>query len=141
MKKLSHLFLICLLVGCASNVSKEDLPKLNGYWEIEKVVFPDGNTKDYTINPMVDYLQLEGRKGFRKKVQPKFDGTYDTSNDAEPFSIVEISERFYMNYENDLSKWQEELRVLDEDNFSVINEDGVQYDYKRFEPISVEKNE
>ncbi|QCX00488.1 hypothetical protein FGM00_10325 [Aggregatimonas sangjinii] len=141
MQKLAFFFLICLLVGCAKSVSTEDLAKLNGYWEIEKVVFPDGNTKEYSVNPMVDYFQLEGLKGFRKKVQPKFDGTYDTSNDAEPFSIVEDSEGFYMHYDNELSKWQEELRVLNDDNFSVVNEEGVQYDYKRYEPISVQKNE
>lgn len=139
MRKLSYLFLFILLVGCAKSISKENLPKLNGYWEIEKVVFPDGSTKDYSINPVVDYVQVEGFLGFRKKVQPKFDGTYDTSNDAEPFSIVEIEERFYMLYDNDLSKWREQILALEDDYFSVVNQDGLQYDYRRFEPISAEK--
>ena len=72
-------------------------------------------------------------------MQPKFDGTYDTSNDAEPFSIVEIEERFYMLYDNDLSKWREQILALEDDYFSVVNQDGLQYDYRRFEPISAEK--
>ena len=139
MQKLSYFLLVFMLCGCAKSVSKENLPTLNGYWEIERVVFPDGHTKDYTVNPMVDYVQLEGDKGYRKKVKPKFDGTYDTSNDAEPFSIVKIEELFYMSYENDMSQWKEQLLDLDDDSFSVMNEDGLQYDYKRFEPISVAK--
>lgn len=139
MQKLSYLFLICMLAGCAKNVTKEELPKLNGYWEIEKVVFPDGNAKEYSVNPMVDYVQLQGDKGYRKKVQPKFDGTYDTSNDAEPFQIVEIEERFYMLYKNNMSTWREQLLAVEDDFFSVVNEAGLQYHYKRFEPISVDK--
>lgn len=139
MQKLSYLFLICMLLGCAKSVEKEDLPKLNGYWEIEKVVFPDGNAKNYSVNPMVDYVQLEGDKGYRKKVQPKFNGSYDTSNDAEPFRIVEIKAQFYMLYKNDMSTWKEQILAVDDDFFSVVNEAGLQYQYKRFEPISVEK--
>jgi len=130
-----------MLLGCTENVTEKNLPKLNGYWEIAKVVFPDGNTKDYSVNPLVDYVQLEGYQGFRKKVKPKFDGTYDTSNDAEPFRIVETKGRFYMVYENTLDKWSEELLNLDDHSFSVVNEDGIRYDYRKFEPISVQKDE
>lgn len=140
--KFNSLVLIgCLLlcVGCSSGISKEDLPKLNGYWEIEQVVFPDGSTKDYTVNTTVDYIQWDATEGFRKKMRPKFDGTYETSDDAEAFTISEKDGYFSIDYKTELSEWTERLIVLEDDAFSVVNEDSLQYDYKRFEPISVEK--
>ncbi len=128
-----------IFFGCSSGISKEDLTQLNGYWEIGQVVFPDGNIKEYKVSMTVDYIQLEGVMGFRKKVSPKFDGTYQTSDDAEAFTILEDDERFTMNYKTKFSEWSEKLVALDTDTFSVVNEEGLRYEYRRFEPISVEK--
>lgn len=127
--------LVFLLVGCANKVSKEAIPHLNGYWEIKKVVLPDGTSKEYSISTTVDYIQLEDLQGFRKKVQPKFDGTYDTSNDAEFFTIVEVGENLHILYKNELSEWSETLVELDKNSFSVVNEEGIRYFYQRFNPI------
>lgn len=140
--KSSTVFIMgCLFIffGCSSGISKEDLPKLNGYWEIEQVVFSDGKTKEYKVNTTVDYIQLDDLEGFRKKVSPKFNGTYETSNDAEAFTISKKDGNFTIDYKTELSKWTEKLVVLDADTFSVVNEEGLRYDYKRFEPIAIVK--
>ncbi len=138
MNKIAIIGYLFFIFGCSNSISKEDLTQLNGYWEIEQVVFPDGNTKAYKVSTTVDYIQLEGVEGFRKKVSPKFDGTYETSDDAESFSITEKDGSFILNYKTELSEWSEKLEDLDADTFSVVNEEGLQYDYKRFEPISIE---
>ncbi len=139
MKKPLYL-LFLMIFSCQNQVSKEDLSKLNGYWEIEKVVFPDGTTKEYKSSGTVEYFELKNLKGFRKKVQPKFDGTYDTSNDAEFFVVIEKERRFHITYKNELSEWSETLVSLDKASFSVMNEEGVRYDYKRFESINLDAN-
>ncbi len=127
------------MLGCSSGVSKEDLSQLNGYWEIEQVVFSDGEEKNYKVNAMVDYIHLEGLKGFRKKVRPNFDGTYQTSEDAETFVISKRKGSFILHYKTGFSEWTETIKTLDADTFSVVNEEGKQYYYTRFEPISIEK--
>ena len=132
-------FLLCF--GCSSEISKEELPQLNGYWEIEQVVFPDGNTKKYTVNTTVDYIQWEAPDGFRKKMSPKLDGTYETSDDAETFTISEKDGNFSLDYVTGMSQWSEKLVALDEDTFSVINQEGLQYDYRRFAPIAIGKED
>ena len=71
--------LMVLFVGCSPKISQEDLQLLNGYWEIEKVIFPIGETKDFKSSTTIDFIELDGMKGFRKKVQPKFNGTFETS--------------------------------------------------------------
>ncbi len=136
MSKIVYLLIFCFLVGCTDRISEENLAKLNGYWEIEKVVFPDGASKDYSVNTVVDYFQIEGLRGFRKKVQPKFDGTYDTSNDAEPLKIIEFDGSFQLHYSNEMSKWSETLKSLENNTIVLVNEEGVAYHYKRFEPIN-----
>jgi len=126
------------LAGCQNKVDKLDLPYLNGYWEIEKVSFPDGTVKEYTVNTSIDYIEINDLKGYRKKVQPKFNGTYDTSNDAELFTIYGKDGVFTINYSTDLSEWHEKIVNLSENSFTVLSEENIKYRYKRFEPINIE---
>jgi hypothetical protein len=128
-----------LLVGCKNEVSQEDIALLNGYWEIDKVTMINGKTKSYTVSMTIDYIEIKKLSGYRKKVYPKFDGTYDTSNDAEPFTIVSKDDKFEIHYENELSKWVEKIESIDEVSFTVINEEGVNYKYKRFIPINAKE--
>ncbi|MCM4170055.1 hypothetical protein DHD32_01070 [Arenibacter sp. TNZ] len=126
------------LIGCQNKVNQVDLPYLNGYWEIDKVSFPDGTNKEYTVNTSIDYIEINDLKGYRKKVQPRFNGTYDTSNDAEMFTIYEKDDVFTINYKTDLSEWHEKIVSLSENSFTVLSEDNLKYHYKRYEPINIE---
>ncbi len=129
--------IVLLCIGCTDKVSQEDLRHLNGYWEITKVTFPNGSSKEYNLNLSVDYIEYNDLKGFRKKVQPKLDGTYDTSNDSELFTILEKEGVFELYYKNDLSEWKEQIVALSENNFTVVNAENITYTYKRFQPINV----
>lgn len=139
MKRISVLILL-LFIGCSDKISEENLDQLNGYWEIEKVIFPDGSTKEYSVNTSIDFISVDDKKGYRKKVQPKFEGNYTTSNDADPFVILEREGSFSIHYNTEahrdpMTKRSEELVSLSEGEFSVRNIDGITYCYKRFEPI------
>ena len=127
---------VCLL-GCGPAVSEDDLTLLNGYWEIEEVRFRDGATKKYGSSTTIDYIQVKGKKGFRKKVYPKLDGSFEVTDDAEFFTLKLFESGFVFDYDTGLSEWQEELVELSENHFSVVNEEGVTYRYKRFEPIDI----
>lgn len=136
MKQFSLLFLFLFLISCNS-VSENKLTLLNGYWEIDSVEFPNGGEKEYKMNSTVDYIKLEGLTGYRKKVTPRFDGNFETSDDAEPFQI-EIKEASYtLVYVNNLSQWKETLTAISDDRFTIKNADDVLYHYKRFVPISI----
>ncbi|PIB29977.1 hypothetical protein BFP77_04970 [Maribacter sp. 4U21] len=138
MKQSAFLFLMFLFLSCENTVEEDDLTLLNGYWEITEVQFMNGGKKEYKISPAVDYIQLENLKGYRKKVNPKFDGSFETSDDAEPFVIQKDGALFLMNYKNNLSEWKETLIDVSENSFSVKNAEGTLYLYKRFEPINIE---
>lgn len=139
MFRLTLLFITISLIGCGSPISKPDLNQLNGYWEIVSVEFADGQKKTYTVNPSIDYIELKEMEGFKKKMHPKFDGTYDTSNDLEAFSIIEKDGIFLISYQNNLSAWEEQLIKLEENTFTIVNEDNITYSYKRYEPINIQE--
>lgn len=132
-----------LLFACKKGpISEESLKYLNGYWEISEVVFSDGTKKSYTVNPTVDFIQLDNNEGFRKKMQPKFDGTYKTSGDIHDAELLQVSRtdsNFILRYSNEFSNREEVLTHLDSISFSVMGDDGNLYTYKRFQPIILPK--
>jgi hypothetical protein len=143
MKRIALLILI-LVISCSDKISEASLDHLNGYWEIEKVIFPDGSSKEYTVNTNIDYIFIEDKKGYRKKVQPRLDGTYDTSNDADPFIILERKGILSIHYNTEnhsdpMIQRSEELVSLTNESFSVRNADGITYRYKRFEPVNIKE--
>ncbi len=124
-------------MGCSSKPTVEDLPLLNGYWEIKRVTFPNGQLKEYSISTTVDYFELKGREGYKKKMNPKLNGTYDTSNDAEFFTVKEKEGRFFLHYQNTLSDWKEELLQLEKDAYQIKNQEGISYFYERYQAINI----
>ncbi|MBT8203944.1 MAG: hypothetical protein KJO20_01065 [Eudoraea sp.] len=137
MKNSFGILLFVLLAGCSPKVDVDKLPKLNGYWEIEKVVFPDGSTKTYEVNASVDFIQINGKEGFRKKMQPQFDGSFRTSDDAERFTVIDKSGILIMSYANAEQTWEETLVALMDDQFEVVNQAGISYHYKRYQPLNL----
>jgi len=139
MRKLVSLLLFICFLACSEKISVSDLNHINGYWEIEEVEFPDGESKEYDVNMTIDYFEYNNVKGFRKKVQPTFDGTYITSNDAESFQIIERDGFFWMSYQNNLSSWEEQINEITKTNMVLKNKEGLSYHYRRFEPINAKE--
>ena len=135
MRLMSLVMIFALLMGCDKKITTQDLDQLSGYWEIEKVVFPEGQTKEYTLNSTIDYIEYENMKGFRKKVNPNLDGTFTTSDDAELFEISKEKSTFRMHYTNDMSQWEEQIIRIDQDHMTLKTPEGVAYHYKRFRGI------
>ncbi|GLB52305.1 hypothetical protein NBRC110019_13440 [Neptunitalea chrysea] len=142
MKFVKILFFITLsfsILGCSKQITEIDLSNLNGYWEIDKVVTSDGATKQYQVNTTVDYLELkDSLSGFRKKMYPTLNGTYKTNSDAEFFTIIKENKDYYFDYKTSMDEWKEKLLKVDKDHFSISNDSGNTYYYKRFEPINIE---
>ena len=135
LKKLLLLLLFCFLAGCSKPI---DVKLLNGYWEIEKVKMSDGSEKKYTLNTSIDYIELKtDSKGIRKKMQPQLDGTFITSDDYENFSIHQKNGKTFLKYQTEMASWEEELLNAKENSFSVLNDAGLTYFYKRFKPFNI----
>jgi hypothetical protein len=125
------IFLVLFLSACGGRVKERDLVKLNGYWEISKVVMPDGSTKDYSINPTVDYLEINNQKGFRKKVAPQYDGTYLINDHMESLQVMQNEDDFVIEYKTEFATWKEKILHICDEELALENENKTIYYYKR----------
>ncbi len=135
MKKLGLLLLF--LTGVACSDSKGTAALLNGYWEIKSVKMPDGKTKEFPASPTVDYFELKGNKGFRKKVMPQLDGTYRASDSSEEVIITEKEGKTWLNYKTLNAKYREELVSVSSDELVIKNTFGMEFHYTRPENFMV----
>ena len=124
-------FLLLILVSCRQQIIPEDIAKLNGYWEIEKVVLPDSNDKDYKINETIDYFKIDKNVGFRHKVTPQFNGKYLVNEFAEKVKIVTKDNKTYLEYSTEFAKWKDELISISDDKLVVKNDANIEYYYKK----------
>lgn len=136
-KTILLLFVSIVALSCGNSISEADLAKINGYWEIETAKLPDGSEKEYKVNPTIDFFELKGKTGFRKKVMPQLDGSYRVSDLSEKISIVQHSGKVYVSYVTDYAKWKEEIVELNDEKLVLKNNHNMEYHYKKPEPFTV----
>lgn len=131
------LSLVFLFNSCSSN-PETFISNLEGYWEIESVTLADGTKRDYKVNTTVDYISVgDSLKGFRKKMKPLFNGNFETSKDAEWFTLKLENDSLNIYYKTAYSTWKETILSASKDHLKVINQNNHVYLYKRFSPINI----
>jgi hypothetical protein len=128
---------ILITISCAEN--KQDyINHLEGYWEIESVMLQDGTKKDYTFSNTVDYISVnDSLTGFRKKLKPNFNGTFETSKNSEMFVLIFENDSLNMYYKTAFDSWKETVLNANENQLTVINKNGIIYKYKKYEPLNL----
>ena len=140
---MKHYFYLILLatalISCTSKPKKEDIIKLNGYWEIEKVDFPDGNKKEYKVNEFIDLISIKDNKGIRQKVAPQLDGSYLKGTLQDNIRIVDSADSYYLKTNSKFTKWEEKILSVSDENFVLENEAKIVYHFKKFVPYDKRK--
>lgn len=131
------LVLSLLMISCKQEIKPADIAKLNGYWEIEKVVFDKGEDKDYGMNESFDYFDVKNNKGIRKKVMPQLDGTFLTSDSFENVSVRFKDDHVFLDYKTDYAKWSEELVSITDEKLVVKNQEKKEYHYKKAAAVNL----
>jgi hypothetical protein len=138
MKRSICLFIaVILFTACGSSVTESSLKNLNGYWEVQKVEFPDGSEKTLPPSETHDYYEFKQNKGFRKKVMPLVTGNYLVNDLKDEFVVVEKEGEYYMKYKTFLSAWSEQIKSIDKDQLVLESEEHYLYYYKRPQTFSV----
>ncbi|MTH18057.1 hypothetical protein [Flavobacterium sp. LC2016-01] len=131
------LVLSLLMISCKQEIKPADIAKLNGYWEIEKVVFDKGEEKAYGMNENFDFFKITGTKGTRTKVMAQLDGTFLTTNTFENLSVRFTDKGTFLDYKTNYAKWSEELISISDKEFVVKNDQNKEYHYKKAAPINI----
>lgn len=131
-------FVLLFFVSCQQKITPSDISKINGYWEIEKVVFDQGKDKEYAMNESFDYFKIgKNYQGFRKKVMPQLDGTF-IINDTYEYVKVRFKEgKVFFDYATPYAKWSEELTAITNEKLVFINAEKNEYHYKKTGPINI----
>mgnify|MGYP003502855580 CR=1 FL=1 len=127
-----------LLVSCKQQIKPVDIAKINGYWEIEKVVFDQGEDKEYGANQNYDYFQIAtNNQGIRKKVSPQLNGTFLVDDTFEKVSVRFHDDKAYLDYVTPYMKYTEEIIALTADELVVLNAQKKEYHYKKATAINI----
>jgi hypothetical protein len=121
------LFFFC----CKQEINENDISKINGYWEIEKVILASGEKKEYKVNETIDYFEVKNKIGFRKKVTPQFDGKYLVNDLVENITISTKNSSCYINYKTKYQSWKEEIVALHDSIMVLKSKENVVYHYKK----------
>ena len=133
MKKIN--FVIIILYGLffySCNESKH-LQYLDGYWEISSVSIEGKEVKNYPFSGTIDYFILDEKNGYRKKVKPKIDGSFDITMHEIEFKIEMKKNDIYLVYGKG-KNFVESIVKLDSTKMILKNMDGFFYEYQRFFP-------
>jgi hypothetical protein len=133
----SILFIAFLFVGCQQKIKPADISKINGYWEIEKVVFDAGKDKNYGMNESYDFFKIDNNKGIRKKVMPQLDGTFLVNDVYESVTVRFADDKVFLDYSTPYMKWSEELIALSAKELVLLNKEKIEYHYKKTTPINL----
>jgi phage anti-repressor protein len=132
------LFVSFLFISCQQKIKPEDISKINGYWEIEKVVFDQGDDKEYGLNESYDYFQIDqNNKGFRKKVMPQLDGTFLVNDTYENVKIRFKDDKAFIDYATPYAKWSEELIAVSDKELVLKNAEKKEYHYKKAGSLNI----
>ncbi|WP_148639386.1 lipocalin family protein [Aquimarina longa] len=133
--------LLYVLLLSAFSCTKKNPEKytqyLNGYWEIKTVILADGSKKQYRFNQNIDFIEIKDSTGIRKKVQPKLDNSFITTNDSELFTLKIEDDSLRLYYKTSLATWKETIISIKENNMTIKNETGNVYFYSRYKKIEL----
>lgn len=134
-KNILCLFVILAGLSCRRQAPQDKLEHINGYWEIDRVEFSRDSIKEFRISETIDYIEIKDGKGFRTKVRPRFDGSFEMSGDADRLEAITEGAELYLLYSTPFDTWKETVLQADENSVSIRNERDIIYHYKRYEPL------
>jgi len=135
------LFLVILtivLVSCSTN-KEEFVNYIHGYWEITMVKKNNAIIKEYSLNALVDYFELnDDLTGYRKKVAPTFDGTFNITKHVIPFKLKFENDSLNIYYTYNETATKETIIKASTTELIITNSEGFKYTYRPYKKFDVE---
>jgi hypothetical protein len=137
--KIFVLALIFIFNSCGRQDPSLQKEKLGGYWGIESVILSDGKKIDFSINAVVDFIEVSEEKGIRTKVAPQFDGTFMNNGTAEEFTLKIEEDSLRLYYTTPFDSWKETVLLATDSVLKITNRDSKVYTYKKFRKFNFEE--
>ena len=132
MKRLIILFFF--IISCDKQIN---LDLINGYWEIVSVSKNNEFIKEYPFSNAVDFFIIDSlNNGYRKKIKPKINGSFEITLHEIPISIKNNNNSYEIKYYSAGNQYVETINKLDQNKLVIKNSEGIIFSYKRFEKYS-----
>tara|TARA_B100001939_G_scaffold48332_1_gene37744 strand:+ start:2391 stop:2801 length:411 start_codon:yes stop_codon:yes gene_type:complete len=129
MKRLIILFFF--IISCDKQIN---LDLINGYWEIVSVSKNNEFIKEYPFSNAVDFFIIDSlNNGYRKKIKPKINGSFEITLHEIPISIKNSNNFYEIKYYSTGNQYTETISKLDQNRLVIKNSEGIIFSYKRFE--------
>ena len=129
MKRLIILFFF--IISCEKQIN---LDLINGYWEIVSVSKNNEFIKEYPFSNAVDFFIIDSlNNGYRKKIKPKINGSFEITLHEIPISIKNNNNSYEIKYFSAGNQYVETINRLDKNRLIIKNSEGIIFSYKRFE--------
>ena len=129
MKRLIILFFF--IISCDKQIN---LDLINGYWEIVSVSKNNEFVKEYPFSNAVDFFIIDSlNNGYRKKIKPKINGSFEITLHEIPISIKNSNNFYEIKYYSTGIQYVETISKLDQNRLVIKNSEGIIFSYKRFE--------
>ena len=129
MKRLIILFFF--VISCNKQIN---IDLINGYWEIVSVSKNNEFIKEYPFSNAVDFFIIDSlNNGFRKKIKPKINGSFEITLHEIPISIKNNNNSYEIKYYSAGNQYVETISKLDQNRLVIKNSEGIIFSYKRFE--------
>ena len=135
MNRIISIIVTTLLLSCGQSPDDMKL-KLAGYWVIDKVEMPGGAERQFQMSNTIDFIEVTGDSGVRKKVQPKIDGGFTTSESAEKFHLKIENDSLNIYYSTPYDSWKESVLEARDSLLILRNKEGKIYTYVKFKGFS-----
>ena len=138
-KTLLSFVVLIMIFSCGRQDPSLQKAKLGGYWGIESVTLPDGKKMDFSINAVVDFIEVSEEKGIRTKVAPQFDGSFMNNGTAEEFNLRIEEDSLRLYYKTPFDSWKETVLLVTDSVLKIINRDSKVYTYKKLRKFNFGK--
>ena len=129
MKRLIILFFF--IISCDKQIN---LDLINGYWEIVSVSKNNEFIKESPFSNAVDFFIIDSlNNGYRKKIKPKINGSFEITLHEIPISIKNSNNFYEIKYYSTGNQYTETISKLDQNRLVIKNSEGIIFSYKRFE--------
>lgn len=137
MKNIAIVLLSLTLWSCQQKPA-DMTQHLSGYWEIDKVVFADGQQKEFAINTWIDYIEIVDSQGYRTKVQPTLEGTYISNDVVEKIEIKIENDSLHLYCSTEFDRWKETVISADDEQLVIVTADNKKFYYKKYKPLNLD---
>lgn len=132
--KVTRLLLMFLILGiysCSNSVS-DQVAQLQGYWNIDKVLMADGTEKAFPFSNHMDFFVIEGNKGMKHRVSPKYDGTMVDYGSPVPFKWEDQNGTLVLLFNEGERSYSQKVTKCTADQLVLLHDNGTQYFYEAY---------